>query len=485
MKRLRKLYILVGVLVVAAIGVFAMSRYEEKKEQIKNSGEIILTIVPDSVKELSWKNESGELSFHKEGEKRWLYDKDENFPASSEKIQEMLELFSEFGVSFIIENVEDFGQYGLDKPVCTIRLKTADEKEYDIMLGDFSKMDSERYVFIGGGKDVYLAKKDPLDLFNAVLEDMTKHDKIPSFEKADGIRFEGKEKGNIVRREESHDSYCSDDIYFLEKDGSYLPLDTVRTGDYLRSLKNAELKNYVTYHATEEELKKYGLTAPELKLTVGYTEKDKDGKETSDTVTISVGRTEEQKEKAAKEAEKETKEDKDGSEEEADKKKETAAYARVGDSGILYELSEAAYKKLMDISYNTLRHQDVLSADENIIKEMDITLEDKKYTITSKMGEKKKDERTYYYQGKELENNDIRLTLKKLKADSFTDEQPTGKLEIGVTVHLEHENFETVQVDLYRYDGKNCLAVVDGKPVCFVPRSQVSNLMEAVYAVVL
>ena len=39
------------------------------------------------------------------------------------KINERLDLFSEFrGFSFIIEDVEDFGQYGLDKPVCTIHL---------------------------------------------------------------------------------------------------------------------------------------------------------------------------------------------------------------------------------------------------------------------------------------------------------------------------------------------------------------------------
>ncbi|MBS6398247.1 MAG: DUF4340 domain-containing protein [Clostridiales bacterium] len=53
----------------------------------------------------------------------------------------MLEQFQEFGVSFIIEDVEDYGQYGLDDPVCTIKLETGDES-YEILLGDFSKMTS-------------------------------------------------------------------------------------------------------------------------------------------------------------------------------------------------------------------------------------------------------------------------------------------------------------------------------------------------------
>ena len=58
---------------------------------------------------------------------------DAAFPVDEEKIQERLELFRAFGVSFIIEDVEDYGQYGLDKPICTICLSTADET-WEILL---------------------------------------------------------------------------------------------------------------------------------------------------------------------------------------------------------------------------------------------------------------------------------------------------------------------------------------------------------------
>ena len=54
---------------------------------------------------------------------------------------ELLEIFEEFGVSFVIEDVEDYGQYGLDDPEGTIRLE-AGEESYEILLGDFSAMDS-------------------------------------------------------------------------------------------------------------------------------------------------------------------------------------------------------------------------------------------------------------------------------------------------------------------------------------------------------
>ena len=148
MKRYKRLYLLLGVLAVACIATFGVLRFEEHQEQIKNSDEIILKVPSDTVTSLSWEYQEESLSFHKE--EVWLYDEDEAFPVSEEKINGLLAQFEEFGASFIIENVQDYGQYGLDVPVCTIRFST-DEQEYEVQLGDYSSMDSERYVSIGSG----------------------------------------------------------------------------------------------------------------------------------------------------------------------------------------------------------------------------------------------------------------------------------------------------------------------------------------------
>lgn len=61
-------------------------------------------------------------------------------------MKELLSTFEEFGVSFKIEEAEDLTQYGLDQPSCTIDF-TADGQDYEVTLGDFSIMDSERYGF--------------------------------------------------------------------------------------------------------------------------------------------------------------------------------------------------------------------------------------------------------------------------------------------------------------------------------------------------
>ena len=48
MNRSKKLYILLGILAVACIATFAVMQMEERKEQIKETGEIILELPSES-----------------------------------------------------------------------------------------------------------------------------------------------------------------------------------------------------------------------------------------------------------------------------------------------------------------------------------------------------------------------------------------------------------------------------------------------------
>ena len=471
MKRSKRLYALLGILLVVCVATVAVTQMEEEKEQIKNSGEIILELPGDTVQSLDWKYGETEMSFHKDG--KWLYDEDEAFPVDEEKIQELLEQFEAFGVSFVIEDVKDYSMYGLDDPICIIHFAT-EEQSYEMKLGNYSNMDSERYISIGDG-NVYLAKNDPLEQFDAVLQDMIDHDETLSYEQVTGIEFTGAENYSIFYQEDSTDTYCADDVYFTNKGGKNLPLDTDRVGTYLESLTTLHLTDYVTYNATEEELQSYGLDTPELTVTVDYTAKDEKGKEVPDTFTLSVSRDPEEL-AAAEKAKGDGKDDED---------EEVTAYVRVGESQIVYKISEYYYNNLMAASYDQLRHQEVMTADFADVDRVDITLEGTSYTLTA---EGKDDDRVWKYQEEEVEIADFRDALEDLRAsstDSFTSEKPTGKKEISLTVYLNNENQSQVQIALYRYDGSDCLAVVDGQTFALVSRSDVVDLVEAVNAIVL
>ena len=328
-----KLCILLGVLAVACAAALGAMRLEERREQIKISGEVILDVPPESVQSLAWDCGETSLAFHKD--ETWRYDGDPDFPVSEEQINRLLEPFRALGAAFRIEAVEDYGQYGLDDPVCTIRLSTG-ERSYTVRLGDYSKMDSQRYVSIGDGA-VYLVSPDP---------------------EAVQAAGEGADSG---------------------RDG------------------------------------------------------------------------------------------------------EIPAYIRVGESQIVYKISPGGYEALTAVSFDDLRHAEVIWADFSDVRQMDIALEGAVYTLTA---EPDGGGRIWRYQAEEVEIAGVQDSLEALTAIEFTDEQPSQKEEISLTVYLE-ESPSDIQIALYRYDGDRCIAVVDGESVSFVDRAAVVSLIEAVYAIVL
>lgn len=471
MKRSKRLCILLGVLAVACVATFALSRYQAKKEQIETSGEVALEIPVDSVQALSWEYDGEELAFHKDD--KWIYDEDEAFPVDGEKIEDLLDQFSAMGAAFIIENPEDLSPYGLSDPTCSITI-TTDEETYTILLGGYSTMDSQRYVSIGDG-NVYLVADDPLDNYDVGLRDLLDPDDIPDFDQVSKITFTGSENYEIfyeAYEEGSTRTYCADDVYFAQQEDGTLPLDTDKVTSYLQTIRYLDLSDYVTYNVTDEELAQYGLDDPQLTIQVDYTEENEDGDEVSDTFTLHISRDPEELAKA----------EESESENEDDTEEEITAYMRVGDSPIVYRLYSESYSSLMRASCDDLRHAELLTAAFADITQIDISLEDADYTITT---DGSGDDRTYAYLETEVEIDDFRDALESLQADSFTDEAPAQKEEIRLTLHLDNAAFPTVEISLYRYDGSSCLAVVDGVPTALVERSQVVDLIEAVNAIVL
>lgn len=467
MKRSKRLFVMLGVLVVACAATFAAMQVEERKEQIKVSGQVVLEVSADDVQSLKWDYDEVSLAFHKE--ETWLYDEDEAFPVDEEKINALLEQFASFGVSFVIEEVTDYGVYGLDEPECTI-VFTTEEESYTIALGKFSNMDEERYVSIGDG-NVYLAKNDPLEAFDVTLRDMIRHDETLSYGAVTQIRFKGAENYTITYEEDSADTYCAEDIYFTEQNGEKAALDTERVEDYLEDMVTMRLTDYETYNVTDEELEAFGLDEPELVIEVDYTAKSNDENEATGTYLLSISR-----DPAELTALKDPEHDEEVS---------FTAYARVGQSQIVYRLEEADYRALRKASYNDLRHREVLTADFEEIVQMEISLDGAEYVLTA---EGKDDERVWNYQGEEIEIDDLRKELCALAvadASDFTAQAAAGKREIGLTLRLDREECEAITVELYRCDGENCLAVLGGESFALVPRSDVVDLIEAVNAIVL
>lgn len=458
MRKKKTLITLLIVLLAVSLAAFAASRYEERQEQISESGETVLTISADSVTALQWSNQSGTFAFTKDGS--WQYDDDPDFPVDDEKIEALLTQFEALSAAFVIEDAADDAQYGLDAPAATV-IFTAAETEYVLELGDVSKMDEQRYASLGDGR-VYLLTHDPLEEFDAVLGDVIRHDTVPQLSNVQTITFSGAQDYRVTYDDE-RGSLCADDVYFADS----LALDTSRVGDYLDVIEGLSLTDYVSYHASSSELAACGLDEPELSVTVAYL----DDEEVSQTLTLYLGRDQEELREA----------------ENTGDFDDVTACVRLEGSNIIYRVSADNYTALMACARADLRHQKLFTADFNEVTEIAVTLDGQRYTFayTPADEEDEDSEAVWLYQGEEVKADSIRSKLQALRASSFTGDSASGREEISLTVSLANETYPTVTMTFYRLDGESCLAVVDGESVALVPRTQVVDLIEAVNTVIL
>ena len=266
MGNMKKLYLLLGVLALVCGAVFLVSRIQQHQEAIRSGTTTVLTLDTSTATALSWEYADNSFSFHKDGQ--WIYDADDAFPVDQVEIGTLLGQFEQFTADFTIESPEDLSQYGLDDPTCTIHIKTTDG-DYDIMLGDYSQMDQQRYVSIGDG-NVYLASSDPLDVYNVLLAGLIRNDETPDFDGVTAIRFTGVDDYTVTYDENNTATYSADDVYFTKLGSQTLALDTARVNSYLSTITYLNLTDYVTYTADEDALAIYGLDDPELTVSVDY-----------------------------------------------------------------------------------------------------------------------------------------------------------------------------------------------------------------------
>lgn len=388
----------------------------------------------------------------------------------------LLSRFESFGVSFVIDDVEDYAQYGLEDPVCTIHITTATE-DFEILLGSYSTLDQERYVSIGDGK-VYLVSSDPMDRYDVELSDLIDQDEIPVFDHATTISVSGPSDYEISYQEDSDRAYTEDDRYYTDD----AVLDPALVEDYLSTVAYLDLTDYVTYKATDADLTTYGLDDPDLTLQVDYViePEDEDGTEEHGSYTLTVSR---DPEEAAAEAEAETAEEADAETADDAEEETFTAYARVGDSPIIYQITQAEYEALLACTASDLRYQALFPFPFDQVVSMTVALEGRSFALTSEVTEEDGEEvRTFYVDGEELAIDDLSAALTALTASSFGPDVTAGEEEIRLTIQLDNEHYPEVELALYRVDGTSCLAEVDGTPLALIPRTQAIDLVEAVQA---
>lgn len=440
MKRKKNLLILGGVLAALCVGIFAVTGVEKHIDKISTVSEDIITADPDTLTQISWTVSGKTLTFTK-GDSGWQQEGDDAFPVDQDKISDLLDHFAPLTASFVINDVSDYGQYGLDSPTGTVTLTTADG-DTTLSMGSYSTMDQKRYVMLEKGT-VYLVDDDVEDALSTDHDDFMQTDSVPDTTQITQISRTGDDAFTADYLPKETHSYTTD-YHFYTNDGSYTVLSDDKIDTFVSRLKALDWSDYATYKASDSDLSTYGLDSPAASFAISYESEDGDG-----SFTVSFGKVGDDK-----------------------------YYCRMNDSAIVCNVSESDYTSLTSTDANALRPSSVLTLDWDKVTALDFTLDDVTCAITHK-GDK------FLYNESEADFSAVQSAVNALSVGTFNSETPGEKKELEFTVSLDNTDYPTLTVAAYRYDGENCLVQLNGETLGLVPRSQVSTLREAVTAIAL
>ena len=104
MKRMKKLLVLLGVLIILCVGIGIATGVEKHIDRISSIDEEIIAVDIDALESVSLTKDGKKLTFEKK-EDQWKDKEDEAFPIDQDKIKKFLEHFQSVNASFQIQDV--------------------------------------------------------------------------------------------------------------------------------------------------------------------------------------------------------------------------------------------------------------------------------------------------------------------------------------------------------------------------------------------
>ncbi len=479
MRRERKLMILTGVLVVCAAGAFGISRIDFE-EKMTGTETTIVDADSADITYLSWNYEDDQLAFTRE-DGTWTYEPDAKMSVDQDLLDGIAENLSDIVSDKKVEEVQSLGVYGLSDPACNITIKTADDT-WEIAVGDETFSDGEVYISNGDGY-VYLTDSGLIDDISYTLLDCVQKEEIPQMASISEVKIVNEGTADIIYKENA--GYCYSDayLYYLKDGDAYRNLDNVDTGNTFTTLSEFTWTDCVDYYADDSELESYGLKEPAATVSITYKPMEEDADSSEDGSEDGSDDAE-----AADDAEDQIFEYEVGT-------SDNAYYAKLVDSNIVYTISEEVYSAAVNASYEKLKPDEVILLDWDTVDSIEMELDGNVYTVDlEKDGD---DAYKYTLNGAEVEFDDVLDQILNITAavdsaddeeDDLPDEEPAlngNKSELKLTFHRNTDEYQTVELEFYQYDGSHCISVLDGDEMNYTDRSPVIDLKEAINSVIL
>ena len=446
MKRKRTLLLLSVVLAGICASIVGVKAVEKHVDSIQTFEETVIAVDPETLTEIKWTNENGTVDFVK-NEDTWSSTDDEDFPVSADTMADFLSEFEDVKAGFIIEDVEDYEQYGLSSPEHTLTLVNGEDTTV-ITTGAFSTMDEKRYICVDSGT-VYLVETDIAEFLEYDRDHFLDNDQIPYFYQVKELKLTGNETLEIIYDADGEYVYTQNYDYYLKDGDSYKALSTTKINSFLALFTNETYDDYETYKASEEDLASFGFDDPTLSI---FVKGDRYSEYTKEQMTDEI--------------------------EEAEytidfvQKDEETIYMHVQGSSIIYKFDAETYGKLSEACFNTLRPTEVVNIEEKLLSEISAEIDGVAYSILVNTDD---DKTTYLIGEEEVDASQLVDDIESLSVAEFTDDQDETTLEFKVNLVYDGQ---TLEIRFYRVDGDSCLVTFNGEQIGLIDRSKVITVQE-------
>ena len=268
----KSLLILVAVLVVMCVGYFALNSYNESQKP-DVTGQIIRVFDDpvENITKMAWRFEGESVSLV-QTQGGWELENDKVFPVNVSAVEEMLTVLKNATTLRKLDNRGELSEYGLDSPLNSISVTTADGNEKVYLIGDFNNISKEYYLKMSGDEAVY-GVADLLQLaYSKKLMDVVQMEEMPYFSGVNRVLItRGDEVIELTSTREGEVRQ-----WFVVEDGVTSKLDEVGTNNLLFEIFQFPRSECIEYNAGDDELAGYMLNPPQVRVAIHYLSNEKD-----------------------------------------------------------------------------------------------------------------------------------------------------------------------------------------------------------------
>lgn len=201
----------------------------------------------------------------------WHLDKDDDFPADTEKIDTIISTLSAMSEERTLENINNLKDYGLEEPANLIEVQNEEGQSERISVGNKNPSTGDTYLYLNDEKNtVYTVENDINSLLEGSLFDYAVGEEMPSIVSSTIKKIEVKKKENSYILESDGNSSTGWTVF--DQNGSRKTADSSAAGNLQSAAAGLSFRTYYSYHCVDWGA--YGLDNPKMVVTVDYTESE-------------------------------------------------------------------------------------------------------------------------------------------------------------------------------------------------------------------